>query len=168
MKWFLILALLSILALVFYIFMSNLEVKEAKKPKVNTETKEQTNIFDKNKIQYVKIAGKIIKVDLALTPEAQAQGLSGRKNMKENEGMLFVFDYRDKYAFWMKDMNFPLDIIWLSDNLEIVYIKKDASPKSYPESFSPTKDSKYVLEVNSGFSEKNNLKEREKVEFLSS
>ena len=51
-----------------------------------------------------------IKVELAITPEARAQGLSGRPSLSENEGVLFVFDKPDKYSFWMKNMNFPLDI----------------------------------------------------------
>lgn len=116
-------------------------------------------------IKYVKIAGQDIKVDLALNEKTQRQGLSGRKELKENEGMLFVFDKSGKYPFWMKDMNFPLDIIWLSEDLEVVYIKKRALPESFPENFIPEKNAKYVLEVVSGFSEKNNLKAGDRAEF---
>jgi len=119
-----------------------------------------------NGIQYVKIAGQIIKVDLALTPESQVQGLSGRASLKEDEGMLFVFGKPDQYSFWMKDMNFPIDIIWLSQDLKVVYVEKDAKPESYPNSFSPAKKAQYVLEVTSGFAEKNNLKEGDSVQFL--
>ncbi len=127
----------------------------------------QENNLNFNKIQYVKIAGKILKVDLALTSEAQEQGLSGRKELKEDEGMLFVFDYMGQYSFWMKNMNFPIDIIWISDDFKVVYIKKNATPESYPETFLPDQNTKYVLEVSAGFSEKNNLKVGDKVEFLS-
>lgn len=124
--------------------------------------------FDISKIQYVKIAGKTLKVDLALTPEAQEQGLSGRAGLKEDEGMLFVFNQAGQYSFWMKDMNFPIDIIWIGEDLRVVYIKKNALPGSYPETYGPEGISRYVLEVSSSFSEKNNLKEGDKVEFLSS
>lgn len=126
-------------------------------------------------IHSVKIAGKIIKVDLALTSEAQERGLSGRKKLEEDEGMLFVFSHMGQYPFWMKDMNFPLDIIWIApsengnlNDLHVVYIKKNATPESYPNTFTPNQNAKYVLEVLSQFSEKNNLKEGDKVEFLSS
>lgn len=119
-------------------------------------------------IQYVKIAGQKIKVDLALTSIEQGKGLSGKKELKKDTGMLFVFDHSDNYTFWMKDMNFPIDIIWFDENLNVVFVKKNATPESYPESFSPNQNSKYVLEVYSGFSENNNLKVGEKVEFLSS
>ena len=50
-----------------------------------------TSDIQNQKIQYIKIAGKILKIELALTPEAQEKGLSGRKELKENEGMLFRF-----------------------------------------------------------------------------
>jgi len=117
------------------------------------------------KIKEVYLAGQSIKVDLALTPEEQAQGLSGRSELKENEGMLFVFEKPGIYPFWMKNMNFAIDMIWISETREIVYIKKDARPENFLETFGPEENAKYVLEVVSGFSEKNNLKEGDKVLF---
>ncbi|OGI71182.1 hypothetical protein A3B84_01470 [Candidatus Nomurabacteria bacterium RIFCSPHIGHO2_02_FULL_35_13] len=130
------------------------------------------NNFSKNllidKIQYIEIAGKTLKINLSLTPESREQGLSGIKELKKDEGMLFVFNHTGKYPFWMKDMNFPIDIIWIGEDLRVVYIKKDAKPESYPETFTPNQDAKYVLEVFSSFSEKNNLKEGDRVKFLSS
>ena|SRR3989338_328158 len=120
-----------------------------------------------NQIHFVKIAGKILKVDLALTSEEQERGLSGRNELKEDEGMLFVFDYINKHPFWMKDMNFAIDIIWIGGDLRVVYIKKNAQPESYPETFLPKQDAKYVLEVWASFSEKNNLRVGDEVEFLS-
>jgi uncharacterized membrane protein (UPF0127 family) len=112
-------------------------------------------------VKYVKIAGQNIKVELALTPREQEQGLSSRQGLAENTGMLFVFTNPGKYSFWMKDMNFPIDIIWLSEDLKVVYIKNNASPELYPETYGPGENdgnAKYVLEVMSGFSDKNNLK----------
>ena len=119
-----------------------------------------------NNVQSVKIAGQIMKVDLALTPEIQAKGLSGRATLPEDQGMLFIFENPGRYPFWMKDMNFPIDMIWLDENLNVVYIKKNALPESYPECFGTDKNAKYVLEVISGFSEKNNLKEGDQAKFL--
>lgn len=119
-----------------------------------------------SKINFVKIAGQDIKVDLALTSQSQEQGLSGRAYLKENEGMLFGFEKPAVYYFWMKDMNFPIDMIWIGDDSRVMYIKKDARPDSYPEAFGPKQNAKYVLEVVSGFSEKNNLKEGDSVTFL--
>lgn len=121
------------------------------------------------KISGVKIAGQEIKVDLAITKMEHNRGLSGRTNLKEDEGMLFVFETPGEYGFWMKDMFFPIDIIWITEvsgNMKVVYIKKDARPESYPEVYNPDQPAKYILEVVSGFSEKNNLKVGDKVEFL--
>ncbi len=122
------------------------------------------NLIPEN-IKYVEIAGENIKVDLALTPDEQAKGLSGRGELKEQEGMLFVFEKPAKHVFWMKDMNFPIDIIWLNENREIVYIKTDARPELFPETYAPNENAKYVLEVVSGFSDKNNLKVGDQVQF---
>ncbi len=121
--------------------------------------------YDIAEIKEVKIAGQNIKVDLALDVATREQGLSGRKSLDQDAGMLFVFDRPGQYNFWMKDMNFPIDIIWLTKGKEIIYIKKDARPEFYPETYGPSQDALYVLEVVSGFSDKNNLKVGDRVKF---
>ena len=119
-----------------------------------------------SQIEGVKIAGQNIKVDLALTETAREQGLSGRRSMAEGTGMLFVFDRPDKYLFWMKNMYFSIDIIWISEDMRVVYIKKGARPDLFLETYEPEENAKYVLEVVAGFSDKNNLKVGDKVEFI--
>lgn len=114
-------------------------------------------------IKSIEIGGTLVRVDLALTTETQELGLGDRNALQDNSGMLFVFDTLGNYPFWMKDMKFPIDIVWLipgDTELEakVIYIKKNAEPASYPEAFGPDQDAKYVLEVPAGFSEKNNLK----------
>ena len=116
----------------------------------------------------IKLAGVNLTVDLATDDATREQGLSARNNLSEDQGMLFIFDTPGHYAFWMKDMNFPIDMIWIDQNLKVVYIQKDAEPSSYPNLFTPKVNAKYVLEVFSGFSEKNNLKIGDSVQFLSS
>ncbi|HTE48328.1 MAG TPA: DUF192 domain-containing protein [Candidatus Paceibacterota bacterium] len=138
---------------------------------------QSSKTFESRDIKQVKIAGQSIKVELAITPAELARGLSGRKGLASDEGMLFTFNQPGRYPFWMKDMNFPIDIIWLDEDLKVIYIKKDARPELYPETYGPddvpTKigigaevGTKYVLEVVSGFSEKNNLKAGDRAEFL--
>ena len=114
----------------------------------------------------VTIAGKTLTVAVVDTNPARERGLSGTKKITDDQGMLFVFDTEDTYAFWMKDMLFPLDIIWLSSDLHIVYIQKNATPASYPTAFTPTAPARYVLEVNAGFSEKNNVHIGDQVNML--
>ncbi len=113
----------------------------------------------------VKIAGQTINVDVATTQGEQEQGLSGRAKLNGNEGMLFVFDHPDHYNFWMKDMNFSIDMIWISADKKVIFIKEDARPDSYPTTFGPDQDAEYVLEVVSGFASKYNLKVGDNVSF---
>lgn len=114
-------------------------------------------------IKSIKIAGQEVKVDLAITAGEQEMGLSGRENLLENTGMLFVFEKEGIYPFWMKDMNFPIDMIWINGGMRVVYIQENATPESYPEIFDPKTNAKYVLEVPAGFSKNNNLKVGDKV-----
>lgn len=123
-----------------------------------------SNIETVNYIKYVKIAGENIRVELALTKEEQAQGLSGRESLGENEGMLFVFDKNEEHYFWMKGMNFPIDMIWISENQKVIYIKKYAQIDSFLETYGPEENSKYVLEVIAGFSDKYNLRIGDEIE----
>jgi hypothetical protein len=112
-------------------------------------------------IKSVEIGGQNVKVDLALTGDEQTQGLSGRPSLAQNTGMLFVFNRPDKYLFWMKDMNFSIDMIWITTGMQVDYIEKNATPGSYPATYGPGENNgtaKYVLEVPSGFADQNNLK----------
>jgi uncharacterized membrane protein (UPF0127 family) len=116
-------------------------------------------------VKGVKVAGRSVKVELALTPAAQTQGLSGRAGLSEDTGMLFVFAQPGKYYFWMKDMNFAIDMIWIGEDMKVIYIKKDARPAQYPDTYGPDQDAKYVLEVVSGFSDTYNLNPGDVVRF---
>lgn len=93
----------------------------------------------------------IVKVKLAQTDKQIEKGLSGQKNLGKNQGMLFVLQKDTKPEFWMKDMKFPLDFIWLKDDGTVSWITPNVSPDSYPQKFQPPKPIKYVLEVNTGF-----------------
>lgn len=118
-------------------------------------------------IQYVNINDALIKVDVVITAEDQEKGLGGRESLAENEGMLFVFNNSGKHFFWMKDMKFAIDMVWLDEFGRIIYIEKNATPASYPELFGPKKSSKYVLEIPAGFSDIQNIQVGDKAEFLS-
>ncbi len=92
------------------------------------------------------------------TAESRVKGLSGRDSLADDTAMIFVFDKPEAYAFWMKDMKFPIDIIWLDGKFTIVDIRANISPSTYPEKFVPMSESVYVLETNANFAEKNSLK----------
>jgi len=92
----------------------------------------------------------------------RSKGLAVLNSLKENEGMLFIFDYADKYGFWMKDMKFAIDIIWIKDN-KIVDITPNVAPEPNKSIFSlqtyyPSEAVDKVLEVAAGTAEKYNIK----------
>jgi Uncharacterized conserved protein len=105
---------------------------------------------DKNEIE---IGGAEIKVDVADTSAERSMGLSGRKSLKEGEGMLFVFDSPSKYGFWMKDMNFAIDIVWIGEDKKVLGIEKGVLPETYPKIFYPPGEVAYALEVPATFSD---------------
>lgn len=100
------------------------------------------------------IKGKTYKVLVADTTEERSRGLSGHTSLANDAGMLFIFDQPGKHCFWMKDMDFTIDILWFDSASKLIHTEKRASPASYPAEFCPPTDAKYVLEVNSGDSEK--------------
>ena len=118
---------------------------------------------DKISIRGIYINDMPMWVDVADSVKEIKTGLSGRTTLETGQGMLFIFDKPDFYGMWMKDMNFPIDIIWIDEKLQIVDIKIQVSQKSYPEIFRPAQKALYVIEVNAGFSELNNIKIGDKV-----
>lgn len=96
-----------------------------------------------------------LDIEIATTPAERERGLSGRTTpLTDSRGMLFVFDQPGTYAFWMPDMHFAIDMIWIGADGKIVDIKKNATPESYPSAFKPSAPAVYVLEVGSGNAEK--------------
>ena len=104
-----------------------------------------------------------ISFDIAQTSAEREQGLSGREGLTATSGMLFIFETPGRHSFWMKDMKFPIDIIWLDENFVITYIKSGATPESYPETFESKADSLYAIELKAGEAERRNLKVGTKV-----
>ncbi len=98
-----------------------------------------------------------IPVTVADTAQSREQGLSGTTSLPNNTGMLFVFDTSGSYGFWMKDMQYPLDFIWIDEDFKIVDITADVAPITYPTVFYPAQPIRYMLEVNSGFSTNHSL-----------
>lgn len=106
----------------------------------------------------VTIGESHLWVAYADTNNSREQGLSYTKKLDNDQGMLFVFEDESHPSFWMKDMNYPLDIIWIDKDKKVVEISKNIDPVTYPEKFYSVLPIKYVLEVNSGFSDLNNIK----------
>ena len=101
-----------------------------------------------------------VRVEVAETGVDHARGLGGHAPLGTTDGMMFVFETPDFHSFWMKGMTFNLDIIWIAgatDSLRVVHIASDVpafateTPDGRLPTYSPSRPSRYVLEVNAGF-----------------
>lgn len=112
----------------------------------------------------ITVKDKIVNVEIANTEQARQQGLSNRVELLDGQGMLFDFtDAQNSWpSFWMKDMNFDIDIIWINNNQIIginsnVPAPKPNTPNNQLLMYSPTSAITHVLEVPSGWTKKNNI-----------
>ena len=112
----------------------------------------------------IGVNGSALHVEIADTESSREQGLSGRASLAQGSGMLFVFPTDGRYAFWMKDMRFPLDILWLASDGTVVYILPNLSPNTYPRSYASQSNARYVLEVPAGYVQQHNVKIGDKVQ----
>ena len=122
-----------------------------------------TSCFARNGYIQVLVANQPLWVKLAKTEEERIRGLSGVKSLAENEGRLFILPQKQQPIFWMKDMNFPLDFIWIEAG-KVVDLTENA-PAPSPDTpdwqlirYQPKQPVDMVLEVNSGWAKKSNLK----------
>lgn len=106
------------------------------------------------KVVDAKIGGKVFKLEVADNNQLRSKGLSGRQTMAKNKGMIFKFEQKGIYNFWMKDMNFPLDFIWLDNNIIVDLSKNIPNPSdNQPENIRtiiPEAAVNSVIEVNAG------------------
>lgn len=119
------------------------------------------------KINSVKINDVIVEVEIAATEAETYRGLSWRENLCESCGMLFMFPEKTKLDFVMRNMNFPLDIIFADDD-KIVKIYKNLPPEgSEPKAvYNSGRPANNVLEVNGGFADLNNIKIGDKIIYV--
>lgn len=109
----------------------------------------------------LSLGERSFSVSVADTAAEQIRGLSGRSRLGADEGMLFVFPRSERHGFWMKEMVFPIDIMWLNDGepqtdaegrrrLVVVDIKENVLPETFPEVFYPREKAQYALEAKAG------------------
>lgn len=99
----------------------------------------------------ISIGATTVVVEVATTPALRAQGLSGKESLAWGRGMLFIFPKEEAWGFWMKDMQFPIDIIWADKEGVIHTILSNVLPSTYPQVFHPVAPALYVLEVPAGY-----------------
>ncbi len=96
----------------------------------------------------ISIRGHVFKAEIVATDNDKQRGLGGRKSICTDCGMLFVFDSPNRYSFWMKDMRFALDLLWIMED-KVVFIEKNIPP-SFPGTMNPPADAEQVLELSAG------------------
>ena len=103
------------------------------------------------------INGHTVRLELAVTDTEREKGLGDRDSLAADSGMLFVYQNKDRYGFWMKGMRFPLDFVWIDGN-RIVDLSENipapATPGDRPYELSPHAPVDKVLEVNAGVIQK--------------
>ena len=107
----------------------------------------------------ITISGARIDVEIADTPNTRRYGLSGRSELKDGNAMLFIFEKPDYHGFWMKNMSFPIDIIWFNENRKAVDIASFAKPEGeHPKKiYMPGEKALYVLEAKAGFAKEKKI-----------
>ncbi len=115
--------------------------------------------------QPITVGGSKLQVEVADAFNTRKQGLSNRAQLKWEHGMLFVFNNYAKYAFWMKDMRFPIDIIWIKDDTIVDIHHRVAIPQNNQnlKRYHPSQAVNYVLEVNAGWVKQNKIKIGDKI-----
>lgn len=113
-----------------------------------------------------KINNETFKLEVAKTEKEKQIGLSKFKNLSKDKGMVFIFDKPSYYSFWMKDMKFPIDILYIKGE-KIVTIHEDQRPPQSGNPFIvyPSQPADKVLEINSGLTKKYGIKVGDKVTF---
>ena len=115
----------------------------------------------------IRISDAIYSLELAITASEKMQGLSDRKSMARDHGMLFLYDHKEQYSFWMKGMQFPLDFLWIDGNT-IVDITENWQPatRTNRNIVTPRQPVDKILELNAGEVTKHRFKVGDTVVFL--
>jgi uncharacterized membrane protein (UPF0127 family) len=93
----------------------------------------------------------VFKASLALDDQSRQQGLSGTDSIANNEALVMAFPADDRYGIWMKDMNYPIDIVWLDSNKRVIDLVKNVSPdESTTVVHKPKSPARYVVELKAG------------------
>lgn len=148
---YLVLTLIAVLCIAGYIAWME---RQPEPPRILTEQEIATQaIIDEwyTPLHPMMIDTVAVEASIANTTATRTKGLSDTPHLPALVVKLFVFDTSEEWSFWMKDMNYPIDIIWVDATGSIVFIEEEVSPASYPMSFLPNKPAKYVVETAAGF-----------------
>ena len=97
-------------------------------------------------------SGKVLQVEVMVRDEDRAMGLMFRPSLPLDRGMIFVFEVPEFHGIWMKNCKFPIDILWLDEQKQVVHVAESVPPcKAEPcPVYSPMRRAAYVIELNAG------------------
>ena len=106
-------------------------------------------------------------VEIAATSEEKMKGLGGREILEPNTGMVFPYDHKEEYSFWMKGMQFPLDFVWIADQI-VVDLTENVQPTTSGEitTVKPKLPVNQILELNAGDIKKHNIQIGDSVRYI--
>lgn len=105
----------------------------------------------------ITVGGTPTRVYVADTEDERSQGLSGTTPLPMTQGMLFVFPEDGLYRIWMKDMLYPIDIIWIRADGTVIDVDTNVPPESFPKTYQPSEPVRYILETTAGYVEQYNI-----------
>lgn len=124
-----------------------------------TQLKSPGSSLDALPRQSATLAQTDLRLYVATNPEQTTKGLSDTAELPDGHGMLFYIPNRHQLRFWMKDMHYPIDMLWLDHDRRVIHIESNVSPDTYPRQFANPSgtDAHYVLELNSGDASRHNV-----------
>ena len=126
-------------------------------------------VFNTKSKSYIVINDKSFKIDVAITNSQKSKGLAKYEKIPNDFGMLFLMGKSDYYTFWMKDMKFAIDIIYIDDNKIVDIFENVEKPNSKSETPRSVKSrfvSNKIFEINSGLSKKYGFKKGDSVKII--
>jgi uncharacterized protein len=161
--------LISIIVLILGMAVILLFVKPRQPKKLMTEAPMKIPVFRKDgELRFLEERTHRLlaeaPIEVALTPETQANGLMYRQSLPDSAAMLFVFKEQEPMNFWMKNTSISLDIIYADSSRKIVTIARRTVPFSEVNIPSDV-PALYAVEVNAGYADRLGLKEGDFIDF---
>ena len=138
---------LGVLLIIFVLYLFDLQTKDLAK-------------------RNLVINDQILSVEIADQPALQAQGLSGRKSLALDQGMLFIFPEKEIQTFWMKDMHFDIDLLWIVDDQIIAWEKEMSAVETTEQLVTSPQPVDKVLELSAKSIERLDIAIGDKIYFI--
>jgi len=120
-----------------------------------------TDVFDearnRDRETVLRINGAVFFTDIADSETERREGLSRKEGLPLDHGLLFEFGTNDYHGIWMREMRFPIDVIWFDENFVVVGVKHSFKPDDFPSVAYPDAPARYVLEINAGLAREFNI-----------